>query len=587
MTSFAPVLRPARRSGRRRGGWVLGLLVGLLIAGVASAVSASAHAQLVSTTPTDGESLAKPPASVRLTFSETVGTGLGYLRVVDTDGNRVDDGVITDPDGAGTSVAVGLPADLPAGGYIVSFRVISADSHPVAGAFAFGVGGAAVPSTTSAGAEPAEDGDAVVAAVYAVTRWAAFAGALVFLGAAFLFRTNWRAGTEHRRSHLVLLSSWYTLTVATVLSGLLQDVYAAGRGLGSIFDLTILDATLETHLGRMLSVRLIALAVLGVLLVRALSLPRVPRWVDYTGAVAGIVVLATFGAAGHAVAGIAPVLTMVSDTVHIGAAATWIGGLVVVTGVLLPLGTNTELAASLPRHSRVAVTSVVVLVVTGTYQAWREVGELPALWSTTYGRLLLVKIVGFVVLVGLGAVARDWIQRRYVRPVVHASSSVLADDTDGSGPSADEQVERSRMRRSVFLEVVIAAVVLAATAVLVATPPARDTFSEPVDRTLELPNGGSVQLTVDPARSGPNTVHLYLFDDSGAVGDADADELTVKAEQKADKIGPLELTLVKAGRGHWVGTGTNLPIAGDWTFTVTVTEGEFDSWVVEATVALR
>src|SRR5438105_1012249 len=94
---------------------------------------ASAHAVVVGSTPADGARLANAPSAVIIRFDESVGLSLGYLRVVDQAGRRVDTGAANHPAGVGSSIAVSLKSGLGDGSYLASFRVLSADSHPIAG----------------------------------------------------------------------------------------------------------------------------------------------------------------------------------------------------------------------------------------------------------------------------------------------------------------------------------------------------------------------------------------------------------------------------------------------------------------------
>jgi copper transport protein len=133
------------------------------------------------------------------------------------------------------------------------------------------------------------------------------------------------------------------------------------------------------------------------------------------------------------------------------------------------------------------------------------------------------------------------------------------------------------LRRSVLVELAIAAAVLALSAVLVGTPPARATIAQPVDVLLPLQGGagpeGSVQVSVDPARPGANTLHVYLFDDSGRPTQPAG--IRVSLTEREQDVGPLEVDLLPAGPGHYVGDGMTVPGAGTWTLTVSVRIDEF------------
>ena len=118
---------------------VTALLCIVVVLGAAAA-PASAHAQLVSTNPADGAHVEPAPKRVSLRFSEHVSLKLGGVRVLNTDGERVDK---DDAKAVNDTVTVGLRDGLGDGSYVVAWNVISADSHPVNGAFTFVVGAGA------------------------------------------------------------------------------------------------------------------------------------------------------------------------------------------------------------------------------------------------------------------------------------------------------------------------------------------------------------------------------------------------------------------------------------------------------------
>lgn len=557
-------------SGRRRTrAAILGLLLSVFAAlGVALAAPASTHAALEDSTPANGATLDAVPATVQFHFSESVSVGLGYLRVVDSGGKRVDTGVVTDVGGDPAKVSVALPSGLPDGGYIASYRVISADSHPVEGAISFVVGAGTpppIPSGDTGGADGAASTNGAVGAAYPVFRWLDYAG-LVVLGGAFVFVwVCWPAGRRLTRVSRLVWGAWGFTAVATTVSLLLQGVYGAGDGLGALFRPALVDATLQTNLGRLFSLRLLLLGLLGLLL-WLWTRPRVaPRWIGYAVVVllAGSVV--TFSAAGHSTAGIQVPLALASDATHLGSVGVWIGGVVAALLLALPAAAGDDLTAAMRRFSAMALVCVAIIAITGIYQGWRLVGTFPALTQTTYGYLLLGKVMLFLALVGLGYASRGWVQKRLSRDV--------------EGPS------RQMLRQSLLTEVGTAAVVIALTAVLVATPPAREVYAAPAETVLQLADGGSVQLTLDPARTGTNQVHIYVFDAKGGL--RDPEQIEVTALNQTRQIGPLPVPLTHAAKGHWIGSGFALPVSGRWTFSVTVTDSEFDTYVADTAVDVR
>jgi copper transport protein len=244
----------------------------------------------------------------------------------------------------------------------------------------------------------------------------------------------------------------------------------------------------------------------------------------------------------------------------------------------------------LPMFSRLALGCVAVLVATGTYQSWRSVWPLAGLWSTDYGRTLLIKIGCVTVLAGLGYLSRTVVQRRYVRPVAYALAAPAGPvgrpaPAGSSGRHAAEVPVLRQLRLAVGLEVAIAAVVLALTAVLVGQVPAKASYVAPYGTTLRLADGGSVQLSVTPARQGANTVRLAVLDDSGEP--RDPQEVTLSVALPSAQIGPLPVELARSEPGRFQSTSASLPSSGTWEFVVRVRVGEFDSSVAQAEVPIR
>ena len=139
-----------------------------------------------------------------------------------------------------------------------------------------------------------------------------------------------------------------------------------------------------------------------------------------------------------------------------------------------------------------------------------------------------------------------------------------------------------RMRLSVGLEVAIAAVVLALTAVLVSTAPARATYSKPFDATVQLASGGTATLSLSPARTGANTVSVAVLDQAGAP--ADARQVSLTAALPAEQIGPLPVPLNRTGTGRYETTAASLPRPGTWELVLRVQKSEFDRDVAQVDV---
>jgi copper transport protein len=554
------------------------LLVALLGLGLLLATSASAHTSVLSSDPADGARLTAAPRSVTLVFNEDVGLGgVGYLHVTDQAGTRVDARAAAHPGGDGTRVTVTLRAGLGDGTYTASFRVVSADSHPVTGTIRFVVGGGPVARGT-ASAGPTTNGD--TSFLFSISRWISFAG-LALLGGLWLVLTVWPAGRGDRRARRIVWAGWAGLVAGAGLELLLQGPYTAGVG-PRVLDRSLLHDTLGTTYGQLHSARLLLLAALGVLLARSLRAPRRARW-DAVLGVLGVGVLWTFSDSGHGATTSPAWLSVPIDMLHLAAMATWLGGLVMLLGAVLPRREPEHLRTVLPVFSTAAFGAVLVLVGTGTYSAWRGVGTVDALFSTTYGLLVLGKVLLLAAIVAVANVSRRVVRRRVV---AYAMTDVLMPDA----PAADQQdvrrapIQTKRLRRAVYVETVIAFVVLALSALLVTQPRGKEaliaSYRQPISATASLGAGRSVTVTADTATHGPVSVTVEVS--TGAAPQS----ITATAVQKKAQLGPLPITLTRAGSGVYEGSAT-LAVSGTWDIDLVVTTSALDATNTDVELALH
>jgi len=571
------------------------LLCALLGAGllvdVLTARPASAHATVVTTTPADGARVDTVPAEVAIEFNESVSLGAGYARVLDGDGERVDTGAAEVRDG---TVTVPLRDELPDAGYVVTYRVVSADSHPVSGAFAFVVGDGAPVAAGSVDA--GDDADPLVSAVLPAARWLTYLGLALGLGVPLALATCWPAGWRVPLMRRATLAGLVAVVVGTVLAVLLQGPYAAAAGIGSAVDPELVGTTLGSGYGRMLLVRLALAGLLALLLVpgwRRAGVPG-PAVLAAAGVLGAGLVLAV-AAVGHPVAGSLPALAVAVTAVHVAAMSGWLGGLfALLAGALRGSTPPGQLLAALPRWSKLAAGYIGALVVTGVLQSVREVGSFAALVGTTYGWVLVAKLGVVLVVLVAALVSRDWVQQRVGtrrrpsrRVVAHAFAAVPGEAQE---PVVEEPAQLGVLRRSVLVELAGAVVVLALSAVLVSQPPAKAAVAVPVEVTLPLQSAagttdaGTVQVSLDPASPGPATLHVYLFDADGQL--TQPQQIAVSLTEAVQQIGPLDVELAGAGPGHYIGEPV-LPTDGTWTLTVTVRLDEFTARTASTVFPVR
>ena len=523
-------------------------------------VPASAHAELRDTEPSNGERLERPPQRVLLTFTEAVDLPAGGIRVYDSKETRVERGQPYHPGGRRTQAAVDLPP-LADGGYVVTWRTVSADAHPIRGAFTFGVGDRDTPGSEELAARllGADTDDSVVGALYAAARVLLFASLLFAIGAATFLFGLWPAGWKLGRVRRAMYVAGAIAGVATVAGIGLQGAQSAGLGVGAVLDPDVVRGVLETRFGRGGAARVLLLLFGAALIVMMARTRRGPRWWHVAGSlVAGAGLLATVAGSGHATTGRWTAAAFVADLVHLGAAAVWLGGLGLVAVAGRQGRDSAEMEAALPRFSALAFGAVLTLMVTGSFQSFRQVGSLDALTGTDYGRLLMVKLGVFVVMVALAARSRAWVRRRF-----------------GLSPSeADAAQDPAGFRRSVVAEAVAGVVVLVLTALLVNAVPGRTALALPQSIEMQAGEELLVEVTVDPAKAGPVDVHLYTLTPAGLP--AEVEGVTARFVFADRDIGPIEVPLQRAGPNHFAAYGFEVPIPGQWRLDVIVetTDGQ-------------
>ncbi|WP_180686068.1 copper resistance CopC/CopD family protein [Streptomyces gossypiisoli] len=386
---------------------------GLLLGG---AGPASAHAALTGSDPQQGAVVDKAPAQVSLTFSEAVSLSDDSLQVLDPKGKRADTGGASNV--SGTTYAVKLHSGLPDGTYTVAYQVVSADSHPVSGAYTFSIG---APSSTSVSLTEQTAGGGVVGWLYGFGRYVSYAGFIVLAGGAAFVLACWPRGSGVRAVQRLVVSGWVALTAATLGLLLLRGSYTRSGALGDVFDLDLLGQVLQTKTGAALISRLLLLAAAALFIAVLFGAydkrdDEEKRDLTFGLAVGGGVVAAgiaaTWAMAEHASTGLQPGIAMPVDVVHLLAVAAWLGGLSALLVSLYWAPAETPLQASaVRRFSQVAFGSVIALVLTGLYQSWRQVGSWSALTGTRYGQLLLLKVGLVVLLVGVAWISRRWTGR--------------------------------------------------------------------------------------------------------------------------------------------------------------------------------
>ena len=519
---------------------------------------ASAHAALLSSDPAPGSVIGTSPNEITVTFSEAVTPVPGRVQVLAPDGKRI----------SGTATAKGavlhIPvrtADRPLGTYLVSYRVISADSHPVAGGLTFSVG---APSARPS--EPAETGTrrSVTVAV-GVIRFLGYAGLTLTIGPTLLLALLWPRRLS-RRGPAILVRVGLGLTAAATLAGLwVQAPNSSGAALWDV-SATELWQVLASEYGLALTARL-ATVVLAAALLSPVLRGEASRGRVLTLIAVGLGGLSTWPLTGHAIASPLAAVIVATDVVHMAAMAVWIGGLAALAGFLLRAHPRV-LGVILPAWSRWAAIAVVWLVGAGAVQAVVQVGSVQALWRTEYGRLLLAKIAVLAVTLTAAAFARRFVRRAQVGV---------------QGPA--------KLRRSVGIEVLATAVVLGLSAVLVQVNPGRSATTEQattvdsgVSQTLTCPLY-TLQFNIYPVELGENnTVHAFVYTPEGKP--LPPEEWTVTTQLVSQGLEPVSTPLLGLiPRHHAIGAVT-FPFPGTYELRFTIRTTAIDEATVKTTITV-
>ena len=547
---------------------------------------ASAHARLVSTTPPGGATVDEAPERVRLNFSERIEANFAGIQVFDVDRERVDAG---DARVEGDNVSLALQPLTKPGRYTVVFRIISGDGHPVKSQFTFTYKPPApeptqaptpqatesdealpspsptatpTPSTSTEVAGPIELEDAGpgtsaglwVARLLNYLAMTAVVG--LFITALYLLPSRDRLDPLQRR--LVRLGAVWAGIWA--LSAALLFVFglsgAAARALPEALDGGLAGRFLATRFGMTMMVE--GVAALGIAALAAVTRSRA---VAVTALVAAALAAFSPAWAGHAGTDEVPAVSLTSAWLHVLAVTTWVGGLAVLAAVVLRGRSDAASAApAAQRFSRLAGVALAVVVGTGVLNALLHMGALTNLWETSWGRLVVGKLAVVAVIAAMA-----WRNRNRLLPQL--------------ARSGDEPSVRSAFRKMALAEVAVMVVAFGLATGLASGIPADAEAASRIQSVAAQFGDGQINVTVDPAKAGPNLVHVYYLDANGQQREVTDPALAFTPEAGET----LAASLVQAGPGHYTVLAQQLPEAGVYDLRVAATVG---SEPVEATFAI-
>lgn len=484
-----------------------------------SPIPAEAHANLVSSTVAPGSTLQSSPSQVCMTFSEQLEKDFSTFSVLNSAGTQVDERNLSFSSDD-LSMCVSLPPSLPDGVYTVSWRTQSAvDGHIVESSFPFAVGNASLLSVQppAAAAQSSELPSPIEVAI----QWVTLTSEIVLVGSAAFELAVWNGAsrawpgwteTHQDKSTKVLRG---TRTVAfgvfagSAVARLTQQAFNSGGG--SVSAKVLSEVLLGSRFGS------IWLAQVGVVVAGAASVFIIRRGGARTPSlreascfgIVGLLLMATTSLDSHNAATITPFgfLPTVSDWIHLASVGLWLGGLFQFVLLVMSFSRSPALrddlgaflAILVPRFSLVAILSIVAIGTTGFFSALIQLRSLDSLFTSTYGQVLLVKLLLIIPVVSIGAINHFAIHRSLVR-----------------SSAAPGQSSSSKFVRSVKFEAAFAVILLIAVSVLVGTGPPSTVPSTNQGLSFSgTDQGASVRLGVYPGVAGINQFTVSVTNSSG------------------------------------------------------------------------
>jgi copper transport protein len=516
-----------------RFGFIVALVCGAGVVGSANPVEA--HAGLKSSEPAASSVLEQSPDEIVLKFAEQVEISFGSIRLFDANSKLITlstpnygltDGVVD-----AKTVRVGVPT-LEPGSYLVVWRVVSVDSHPVQGAFGFQIG-ARGKNLAALGVEVLSNSSAsnFVKVVMGFARWLSFLGVMVLIGSMLLATRI----IGQSRIENVIKASWFVAVVGSAIVLVMQAPYALGSSLSDSVSVTSVRQVLETRLGAWLIIRAVILFLFLVIIWKR-ELHQKPIWRMAT-TILSVVLFATFSIPGHPGMRQYSSLSIGTDIVHFLSVAVWMGGLVTI--VLLGRKWQSESPKVIAWFSFNATIAMPIMVATGVAQAWRMMEGFQNLFSTTYGTVLSIKVLLVVVAIAAGTKARQIFKDKKVD---------------------SEDLKKIKFSKTIVVESVIGLVVLAVTAVLVSVPPLSVNTATPFTATLVQSNV-IADITITPARVGNAEMHVVFSPPGGTLEPIES--MTARISLVSGEIPPIPIGMKSIGVNHFQ-SNLQVPRDGEW-----------------------
>ncbi|WP_449276668.1 copper resistance protein CopC [Leucobacter sp. GX24907] len=549
---------------------LLAVLLGGVLALSNGVFPASAHAILLGTTPGDGEVLKGAPVSAELQFNEPVRLIDGAIRLFPSYGEPVTLDAQTRDD----SVIISLPGGLADGTYALSYRIVSADGHPVGGAITFHIGiASASASTLGTEIETPASTESTVTVLTAIQYLGLFifAGLLFFHSIVLRHRQLFPRGTRR----LLKAALWCGVAASCMLVPA-SALRITGESLGSILDPSSWLPGVQGP----------PTLVAAVALITGLAAYLLAVHVHSSAARVSSVVLAAVATAtpvlvGHSQTTEPVWLIIAADVSHLIVGAFWMGGVLGLLQFLASVGprrastaADVERAVRLTiRFSRFALYSVILLAVSGTVMTVLILDAPSQLVDTGYGLTLLLKLSIVAAVIALAA----WNRTRLLpRIIVHPSAGL----------------RWATLKRILSYEAALIVVVIAITGYLGNSSPnhahhhdsTRPQTATSQETSVRIESQGLVvEGSLSPTAIGSNTLVFQLAYGGEPIA---TEEVLVSARLPEQQLGPITaVTKLDTATGKYESSLT-LPVSGKWQVEITARISNYDQPIAIDTITI-
>lgn len=505
-----------------------------------------AHTSLLESLPANGAVMQNAPSVITLKFNEPV--RVIRIQLLDVKGAAVSlkaTGAINNQ----TNYAPEQP--LPDGQYLLSFRVLSVDAHPISGNIGFAIGDMAAPE-----ARALKDADPGVLILTRANRTLELITLLSSVGLVLfpLLFTLPPSLEKHRRKYLHF----------TAITGLITAIIGLGLWGALLAEVSLLDFfsaevwSLANTTTLSQSTAFITLGLTIVLISTWYESRLVCNTLGITGSLIGIAGLASSGHAAGSTGLLTPVFML-----HTLMAGIWLGALL----ILLPLtqrGPDTTIIQVLKQFSVRATIVVTLLLVCAGILSWYQLGSFSALYNTPYGNWLVLKLL-LVMVVLYMAIKNRW-----------SYTPALISNLQGA---------RLTLFRSIRIETVVMFLVIAVTTGLASTPPPeQDEIQTLLTQQVQAIDGTVLDLSMNPAQSGNNTVEM-VFNKAGQP--LTPKEVTLRWLNPEAGIEPLSRKAYYQSNGNFTVDEVDLLVDGKWQFKVEALIDDFTLTRFTTTVTIK